>query len=121
MTPGPRSFARLGRIALLALCVRLVFFLLVRPWSPAVESGFVLQGDARGYHELATTLLTQHRLAYGATDAPNALRTPGYPVFVAALYALFGWHPWVVMLFQILLDKRIQIAEFPVHKSIPDR
>lgn len=88
----------------LLLGVRLALFTIVQPWTPSAESRVVLQGDGRAYHQLATTLLAHHRLAYTADSAPNALRTPGYPLFVAAFYACFGERPWVVLLAQIALD-----------------
>lgn len=100
--PAPRHPLR--TLALLALGVRLALFLLVRPWSPAVESRFVLAGDGIGYQRFATTLLATGRLALSPAEPPNARRTPGYPLFVAGIYALAGPRPWVVLLVQVALD-----------------
>src|SRR5258705_13415485 len=98
-----------GRYALpgilfLALALRLAFFAVERPWDEPVENGLVLAGDARGYHMMARTLLASGEFTYEPGDPPDALRTPGYPGFIAAIYALFGPHPWIVLLFQTLLD-----------------
>ena len=87
-----------------ALSLRLLLFALVHPWSADTESRFVLQGDAAGYHHLATTLLAYQRFADDASSPPNTLRTPGYPFLIAALYVVFGPRPWVVVLFQCVLD-----------------
>ena len=100
----PRGrFALLG-ILVLALALRLAFFAVERPWDEPVENGLVLAGDARGYHMMARTLLATGEFTYEPGDPPDALRTPGYPGFIAAIYAVFGAHPWIVLLFQILLD-----------------
>lgn len=104
MTNTPRTLRTLLLLVLFSAGLRLTFFALVRPWAPATESRYVLQSDARDYHNLATTLLHHHRFADGATHKPSALRTPGYPVFVAAIYSLFGPRPWVVLVAQIALD-----------------
>jgi 4-amino-4-deoxy-L-arabinose transferase-like glycosyltransferase len=104
MTNAPRTLRTLLLLVLLSAGLRLTLFALVRPWAPATESRYVLQSDPRDYHNLATTLLHHHRFANGAADEPTALRTPGYPAFVAAIYSLFGPRPWVVLVAQIALD-----------------
>ena len=91
-------------ILLVCLALRLLFFALVQPWTPLVEEQILLQRDALGYHQLASTLLDSGRFAYTPTGEPEALRTPLYPMFVAGTYAVFGREPWVALLFQIVLD-----------------
>jgi 4-amino-4-deoxy-L-arabinose transferase-like glycosyltransferase len=52
-----------------------------------------LTWDAACYDEAARRLLTQGYLAYGCGDLglhPNAFTTPGYTLFVAGTYAVFG-------------------------------
>lgn len=49
--------------------------------------------DQRGYQRLAESLATSGQFTrYAGTDtfAPEVLRTPGYPAFVAVIYKLFG-------------------------------
>ena len=93
-------------VIVLTVCigVRLIFFGLVQPWNPQVEEQVILVDDAKGYHQLATTLIEDHRFALSGTDPPNAKRTPGYPLFIASAYSLFGPRPWTVLLVQILVD-----------------
>lgn len=58
-----------------------------------------LTGDAKGYLLLAQNLLTTHNFSF-STQAPFALesfRSPGYPFFLALLYAFFG--NWFSILF----------------------
>jgi 4-amino-4-deoxy-L-arabinose transferase-like glycosyltransferase len=88
----------------LALVARLLFFLLVRPWDPAVEDEIILAADGRQFHNLARTLLSSGRFAFSPDGAPEALRTPGYPAFLAGAYALAGERPWVALLLQIGID-----------------
>jgi 4-amino-4-deoxy-L-arabinose transferase-like glycosyltransferase len=62
--------------------------------------------DARGYDLLARNLLAGH--GFSLQDAPpyqpDGLRTPLYPLFVAAVYALAGPQPAAVAVVQALLD-----------------
>lgn len=93
-------------LIVLSLCfvLRLSFFAAFQPWQPQTEHQDVLLIDALGYHQLAINLLDSNSFSYEANGKPDALRTPGYPLFIAAIYSVFGNAPWVVMLFQIVLD-----------------
>jgi 4-amino-4-deoxy-L-arabinose transferase-like glycosyltransferase len=87
-----------------AIVLRLALFFAAHPWTPEVESNVVVQSDARGYHLLGLTLLHEHRFALGTSSAPMTLRTPLYPLFLAAVYGLFGPRPWVAILIQFLIE-----------------
>lgn len=93
-------------LIILSLCVglRLIFFGLVQPWNPQVEEEVVLVADSVEYHQLATTLIENHRFARGDDEPPDARRTPGYPLFIASIYSLFGQRPWTVLFIQSLVD-----------------
>jgi 4-amino-4-deoxy-L-arabinose transferase-like glycosyltransferase len=60
------------------------------------------QSDAYGYENLANNLLRFH--AFTASEAPplepDTFRTPLYPLFMAAIYAVFGHQPFVIVLVQ---------------------
>jgi 4-amino-4-deoxy-L-arabinose transferase-like glycosyltransferase len=90
----PRFFAML---TLAAIALRLVFVL---RWP-------VVQGDALIYAELAKNLINEH--VYGLARAtgmfPTLIRLPGYPLFLAACFKLFGQDNFrAVMLVQLVLD-----------------
>ena len=85
-------------ILAVALAVRLALLGAYAPWRPDVEWGSVLSGDATDYHPLALCLLHERSFC-GET-----IRTPGYPLFVAWIYALAGERPWVVLAVQALVD-----------------
>src|SRR6267143_3337859 len=69
-------------IALAGLALRLFFFV----YFPAVTD------DSRSYADLATNWL-QHGI-YGLTQSgevvPSDTRLPGYPAFLAVIFAIFG-------------------------------
>ncbi len=84
-------------VALAGLALRLVFVL----HFPAVAD------DSRLYADIAENWL-QHGV-YGITNSgevqPTFSRLPGYPAFLAAIFAIFGWSNFrAVLLIQILFD-----------------
>jgi 4-amino-4-deoxy-L-arabinose transferase-like glycosyltransferase len=85
---------------LLALTLRLLYLASFPP-DALLESV-----DARGYDLLARNLVASH--GFSLQDAPpyqpDGLRTPLYPLFVAAVYVLAGPRPVAVALLQALLD-----------------
>ncbi len=108
-------------ILLLNLFLKLVFFLMIAPWRSDVVSDTILVSDSKGYHELALNILRNHSFApvkdtadvrsMSAVEASgfifsrsDTFRTPGYPLFLAAVYWLFGERPWTALLIQILLS-----------------
>jgi len=84
-------------VALAGLALRLVFVL----HFPAVVD------DSRLYADIAENWL-QHGI-YGITNSgevvPTLSRLPGYPAFLAAVFAIFGWSNFrAVLLIQVLFD-----------------
>lgn len=86
-------------VLLLALLMRIGFFVAVQPWDPVVQEHKILsvEGDSPGYHEYALRILEGRPLG----DL-GVLRTPAYPLTIAATYAVFGVKPWVILLLQIV-------------------
>jgi 4-amino-4-deoxy-L-arabinose transferase-like glycosyltransferase len=83
--------------SLAALALRLVFVL----HFPAVVD------DSRLYADIAENWLGHG--VYGVTDSgqvvPTLSRLPGYPAFLAAIFAIFGWSNFrAVLLIQVLFD-----------------
>ena len=84
-------------IVLLGLSLRLLAFLLVKPWLPEIMNTRILVYDALGYHQLGLEIANS--LSFNST-----FRTPGYPMFIAMIYTLFGVKPWAVVLAQTFID-----------------
>ncbi|WP_165921182.1 glycosyltransferase family 39 protein [Paenibacillus albiflavus] len=71
-----------------------------------------LTGDEVGYNKMVYQLLDKGIYGYtpyGTSITPNAFTTPGYPIFLAICYSIFGYHngnPPImqIQLFQILIQ-----------------
>ena len=89
----------------LAICLvlRVCFWVAVQPWDPAVEHRIVTTNDAPDYHALAINMI-EKGVFQSYLERITCLRTPGYPLYVAAHYLLAGPAPWVVLLSQCLLE-----------------
>jgi 4-amino-4-deoxy-L-arabinose transferase-like glycosyltransferase len=85
-TPAaPRGLARLDEPVRWALLVALVSLAVRLPWACLAQVAPI--SDFAGYDSLAWTWLDTGQFE------SDAYRTPGYPAFLAAVYALFG-HSW---------------------------
>lgn len=87
------AFLRLPR--LLGLALLLGFGLRAGYSSYAVLSGKSLPSNDE-YETIARSLVESGR--YEWKGRPTAAREPGFPLFIAALYAVFGLHPLAVTL-----------------------
>src|SRR6476646_4684809 len=96
-------FTRKQRVILLSLIVLAAAFRLgVVHWLPNDSAG-----DSIGYEQIARNVL-EHRV-YSHLDeppfAPTLVRLPGYPLFLAAIYAVFGHtNNTAVRIVQALID-----------------
>jgi len=85
------------KILCLAILLRMVIFYGYEPWDEDVISTKVMSGDAIGYHNYALNLLSG--------DFGNETKVlPGFPIYMALVYSIFGVNPWAVMMFNILLN-----------------
>ena len=100
MSPRAQWSPYLIGVLILACSVRLVYIL----HFPA--EALLADVDARGYQQIAVNLLQGHGFSM-SSEPPylaDTIRTPAYPLFMAALYAVFGPHPRAVVIAQGLLD-----------------
>ena len=91
-------------IFLVALAPRLLLFAGAGSWKPDFPARTIQASDGHEYDALAKTLLSSGRFAPSPDGPPEALRTPGYPVFLALFYGATGANPWLAILVQIGLD-----------------
>ena len=96
MRPLPFSYKHLAAALLVGLALRL-FFIVHFPFDA---------GDTRFYGELARNWL--HHGVYGlflqGQLIPVDMRMPGYPAFLAAMYAMFGQAGKAVLIVQAIID-----------------
>jgi 4-amino-4-deoxy-L-arabinose transferase-like glycosyltransferase len=99
--PSPRSLrTALVAVASLALAVRLAAFL----GASAVDPASVMRPDSYLYDQLARTLLDHGRFAEGADGPVHRRRAPGFPLLIAAVYAVAGDDARAVVLVGIALS-----------------
>lgn len=76
--------------------------------------------DASEYVSLADNLIQTHTYGHGP-GVPDALIPPGYPLFLASAYLLFGRSILAVRLSQAVLDTFTCLLVFFIAKKIYDR
>lgn len=81
----------------IALILRLFLFVSVAPWQEGVEKEIILKfDDAPGYHNMAVHL-AQGKPFNKVYD--RAL----YQYLIVALYSIFGYKPYIVIIFQLIM------------------
>ena len=100
-------------ICVLSLLIRLSFFVALEPWNEEVVQNKIVVGDSARYTTYALNLLTNH--SFSNVDA---FAVPGYPLFLAFIYFLFGIKPWIVLLLQVFMDTCIAIIAYFMAKEI---
>ena len=85
----PESILGLQRKTAIILAVIIVLFALGAAfYTHTLGRAFrTPSGDGLGYEKMAQQLLTKHVYGYKSTE-PNAYVTPGYPLFLAAVYGV---------------------------------
>ncbi len=112
-------------IAGFALLLRIGFFIGVQPWDEQVSQETILVGDSDGYHNMALSIINSGSFSYHKympfekiKGDVSAERTPGYPLFVSFVYFLFGVRPWLVILFQLLVNVGSLILIYVLAKKV---
>jgi len=80
----------------LAAATRLLFFFTSAPWAPSQIAGNLIVGDAVDYQQIAVSFLRGEHPGLVVLE-----RAPLYPLYLTAVYAVFGVQPWVAILLQI--------------------
>lgn len=103
---------------LIALGVRLSFIFAEQPWNPSVLETRVLQQDAYWYDAQAVTIAESGSFAQFDDDTHVYIKCPGYQVFVAIFYAIFGHSIWVVLLVQALIGAAILFIVYEMARQL---
>ena len=89
---------------LLAASLAIHFLLLI----PALKdsSRLFVWADSVCYERLALNMLqgNGYSLAQASPYDPNSTMVPGYPLFIAGIYAVFGQSPYAVVIIQVILS-----------------
>jgi hypothetical protein len=106
------------RYLLAALAVSLVlhvgFFVAAEPWDSTSVESRLLVDDAQHYHDAAVGL-TQG----DGFDAIPTFRTPGYPIFVATIYKVFGADRlWMPLAVQVVINLVILALIFRIAREL---
>lgn len=110
---------RLIIIFFIALSLRLVLFLAVGSWNDEVLKERIFNPDAKGYHNIAINLLENN--AFSSKESPpyipNIFRTPIHPFFIASVYTLFGYKPYIAIFFQLIIGSITCILTYKIGKT----
>lgn len=111
---------RLTTIFLIALSLRLILFLAVGSWQHKVLRERILVSDAHGYHKIAVNLLENNAFSGSESSpyVPDVFRTPIYPFFLASLYAIFGYKPYIAILFQLIIGSIICLLIYKIGRTL---
>lgn len=99
-------------IFLVALSLRMLLFVAVGPWQDNVVKDIILTyEDAPSYHYVAT------QLAQGKPIIA-VLNKPLYAYFVALSYYLFGYEPYMIIIFQIFMGSVTCVFLYKIARKI---
>jgi 4-amino-4-deoxy-L-arabinose transferase-like glycosyltransferase len=107
-----REFAILALICLLAFLIRLAYVLTLQTKTSLF--------DGEHYSRLATGLL-EHGTYLNDRGRPSAYWPPGYPLFMAAVYALFGVNIVAVRVVQCLVGAATVALVHRIARRVLDR
>jgi len=103
-------------IILFAFILRITLFVIAQPWTLEVEQNRIVRSDAIGYNELAKSIINDFSFEFGRKK--NSFRTPGYPIFLAIIYSIFGVKPYIVLIFQIIINIFSILILYEIAKKI---
>jgi hypothetical protein len=98
-------------ILLLALVIRIGFYVATQPWDQTVLENTILIKDGGRYHDVALGILNE-----GTFN--STIRTPGYSTFIALVYFFAGIKVWLVLLVQVLLDVTVVLLIYFIAKEM---
>lgn len=104
-------------ITVAGLLLRCLF--VVIQWKYSVLSAPFYGNDSYGYDSIAQSLVSGE--GYLMNGQPSAFRTPGYPLFLASMYAIFGRDFFVVSIVQCFLGAASCLLVYGIAKSVFDK
>jgi len=83
-------------ILVLALVLRLGAFFSFQPWEEQVVKDVLMRTDGVSYQNLALRIME-------GIDNGETFWAPGFPLFLAGMYLVFGVKPWIILFFNCFL------------------
>ncbi len=113
-------------IILIGIVIRLVMLEPLTSLPQELQQKLTLFSDAQGYHRFAMLIYEYginaifHKFPANEQDLAQltTFRTPGYPLFLATIYRIFGVSSLIVCFIQILLDALTGLMIFYITKLI---
>lgn len=105
-------------ILIFSLTVKLTIFIKVYPIAPS----HILTNDFLSYEPPARALIKTGRFTVNPDEPhmPETKRTPGYPVFIAAIYSIFGEDYLFIVIAQILISIGTILITYLVARTLRD-
>ncbi|MCX8128409.1 MAG: glycosyltransferase family 39 protein [Synergistetes bacterium] len=101
---------------ILAFVLRLSLFLFISFYNPS----FMIQPDSPGYVNPAENLIKYGLFSSGEPPnlKPETLRTPGYPLFIALSYLVFGRKIESVIILQIIIGALLPLLSWKILEEL---
>lgn len=113
----PRAeYVTLAIVCAVALAVRLTAYLVVLSHDPEC----MMAPDTPSYENTALAFVETGRFAVSPDqpDLPQTIRTPGYPAFIALIYAVVGQDRTAVVIVQIVLSVATVAAMYWLTRTV---
>lgn len=103
----------------IALSLGLILFFAVGSWNDEVLKERLLNHDSKEYHNIAVNLIENKVFSNteSSPHSPNIFRTPIYPFFLASVYAIFGYKPYIAIFFQLIIGAITCILTYKIGRS----
>lgn len=119
ISKGINPLIKVFTVAILFRSVLLLISISSNGYDKLINEIILAPGnDPLTYHQLAINIINNHSFAYQYELPPVSLRTPGYPVFIAFFYFIFGYSPIVILIIQIIFDSFTSILIYLMAKNL---
>lgn len=114
-----KAYIFLAGILAVSFCLKILLLIYLHQKDPEL----LLTLDAEGYIRLAKTIIETGTFSISPEllGVPETIRTPGYPLFVALGYSLFGYSNVGVILLQILISLLTIFFAFKIALSLANK
>ncbi len=120
-----KSFIEKNASAILTVILAVTFTLkvLTALYLNHRDPGLFVTDDAGDYIRLAKTIVETGTFSISPdfVGTPEIIRTPGYPLFVALIYTIFGYNNLWVALAQILISAITVLIVFKIAEKLTDK